>query len=108
MPFLGSNADELIRLHATRSLRLRLLEPGHIPLNVTIFQRRPGGKLGDQVATSGPYADTTSGVSARAQLAPGIYLVVLSTYSGGVCAGFQLTAFGDKAIELQDVAPNEL
>ncbi len=67
--------------------------------------RGPRGILGDQVATTGPYEEKICGVSTgRINLASGIYLMVVSTYSAGICADFQVTAYGTKAIELQPVS----
>lgn len=83
-------------------LRLLLDQPARIPLNLTVFKRGPGGVLGDQVATTGPYAEKPCGVSTgRVHLSSGIYLVVLSTYSAGICADFQVMAYGTKAFELE-------
>nr|ODN98585.1 calpain-like protease palB/RIM13 [Cryptococcus depauperatus CBS 7855] len=61
--------------------RLYLPTPSPMPINMTIFKRTEGGALGQQVATTGPYSDSTCGVSTgKIRLDAGIYIAVLSTY----------------------------
>ncbi|KAK8861370.1 hypothetical protein IAR55_002189 [Kwoniella newhampshirensis] len=61
--------------------RLYLPQPSPTPINLTIFKRGLDGTLGEQIATTGPYADTLTGVcTRRVKLDSGIYVFVPSTY----------------------------
>jgi hypothetical protein len=78
--------------------RLYLPHPAPIPINITLFRRAPGGGIGEQVVTSGPYVDAVSGAALpRTRLDPGIYLAVPSTYETGTRAEWVLDLWDDKA-----------
>ncbi|ORX36377.1 hypothetical protein BD324DRAFT_651615 [Kockovaella imperatae] len=74
-----------------------------IPLNLTLFQRSDGGQIGDQVATSGPYSDSLSGVRlSRTKLDAGVYLLVPSAWDPGMGIGseWELRVWADGPLEL--------
>lgn len=85
--------------------RLTLTGP-ETPSNVTIFWRETGGRLGDQVATSGLYSDARYGVHLPSvSLQPAVYVVIVSTFAAGSTAGeFELKMFADQQFELSSVA----
>ena len=75
-----------------------------MPLNLTIFKRVSGGQLGDQVATSGPYSDTLSGVRVgRTKLGAGIYVLVPSAWEAAMGIGqeWELRVWADRAFEVE-------
>ncbi len=96
-----SNVDYILRSYRAR------LQPTHasgIPLNLSVFRRGTGGALGDLIASTGSYSDNISGVLLPSTyLEPGIYLMIPSTYSSGVCAGFEVAIYSDNSLELVPV-----
>lgn len=59
-----------------------------VPLNLTLFQRASGSTLGNQIATSGPYSDTVSGVSfGKSKVCSGVYSLVISPWQKGMAIG---------------------
>ncbi|ODO06320.1 calpain-like protease palB/RIM13 [Cryptococcus wingfieldii CBS 7118] len=75
-----------------------------LPINLTIFKRAEGGALGEQVATTGPYADALCGVSTgKIKLEAGIYLFVPSTYEQRSRGGWTLKVWADVAISAEPV-----
>jgi calpain-7 len=86
------------------SARLQLAEATDTPINLTVFKRNPGGALGDQVVSSGPYSNAASGVLVpTTRFEPGIYVVVASTYSAGFWGSFKLSVYGSGVIDLTAV-----
>lgn len=83
--------------------RLYLPHPAPVPVNITLFRRAVGATgIGEQVATSGPYTEATSGVALpRTKLSPGVYLLIPSTYEGGMEAAWVLDVWGDKAFSAE-------
>lgn len=98
-------SHQLIGISAdSRSARLFLPTPSGIPINATVFKRGNGGSLGEQVATSGPYSEQTSGVKVpRTKLEPGIYIIVPSTYQRGMRADWRLNVWSDRPVELERI-----
>lgn len=97
---------EMVLPRPTRvSGRLTLAAASGSPSNVTIFWRETGGRLGDQVATSGPYSDARYGVHLPVtNLIPGVYVVVVSTFAAGSVGGkFELRMFADQQFEFASV-----
>ncbi|WWC60071.1 uncharacterized protein I303_102634 [Kwoniella dejecticola CBS 10117] len=83
--------------------RLFLPNPSVIPINLTIFRRGPGGNLGEQVSTSGPYIDTVSGVSTgKVKLDKGIYLLVPSSFEA-VRTRWTVKVWSDITIAVESV-----
>ena len=78
-------------------LQLTKHSPG-IALNATIYSHSPDNEASQrQIATSGPYSDNISGVvTPQVTLAPGRYLLVVSTYDPGMHSEFQLLVFSKK------------
>lgn len=76
-------------------------------LNLTLFRRSEGSKLGSQVATSGPYSDAVSGVRIpRTTVAePGVYVLVVSAYEAGAAKGarWRLDVWADSTFEVEKV-----
>ncbi|KAK4687428.1 calpain-7, partial [Tremellales sp. Uapishka_1] len=69
----------------TLTCRLHLPVPSTTPLNLTLFKRGTGASLGDQVVTTGPYAESICGVSTnRFNLDRGVYLLIPSAYERGM------------------------
>ncbi|WVQ73824.1 hypothetical protein IAR50_003405 [Cryptococcus sp. DSM 104548] len=82
--------------------RLYLPTPIPLPINLTIFMRAEGGALGDQVATTGPYADALCGVSTgKVKLDAGIYFFVPSTYEQRSRGTWTLKVWSDIAISAE-------
>ena len=72
-----------------------------MPISVAVFRRGPSGLLKDQVATSGPYADTISGVvTPDTHLDAGLYIIVPSTYAARVEESFALNVYATRKVEL--------
>lgn len=81
------------------SARLHMPEPLGHPINLTVFKRNTDGALGDQVATTGPYTDTLSGVCiAKTKLESGIYLFIPSTYDKGAEGAWILNVWSDVSL----------
>ena len=77
-------------------MRLHLPTPAPIPVNLTLFRRSTGSALGDQVATTGPYADNVSGVLIeKTKLEAGVYLAIPSGYQAGLLADWRLDVWAD-------------
>jgi calpain-7 len=77
-----------------------------IPLNVTLFERGVGGRLGEQIATSGPYSDAVSGVSVpRTNVSLGVYILVLSAWEKGMGIGhkWESRVWTDAPLEVERV-----
>ena len=75
-----------------------------IPLNLTLFNRSEGGQIGDQVATSGPYSDTVSGVRIpRLKLEAGVYVLVPSAWGAGMGVGkkWELRVWAEGPVEVE-------
>jgi hypothetical protein len=83
--------------------RLYLPQPAPVPVNITLFRRAASGNgIGEQVATSGPYVEATSGVALpRTRLPPGVYLLIPSTYERGMLGEWVLDVWGDKAFSAE-------
>lgn len=80
------------------------LGPYTAPLNLTLFQRKQGGETGDQIATSGPYSDTLSGVRiGRIKIEEGVHVLVPSLYERGEGRGrrWRVDVWGDRAFEME-------
>jgi calpain-7 len=89
-----------------RSCRLQLAAPTSyaIPISIALFKRGPSGTLKDQVSTSGPYTDPVSGVvTPQTFLEAGIYVVVPSTYAARVEAGFTISVYASRKLEMAAV-----
>lgn len=70
-------------------------------INATLF-RLNGNRLGQHVATSGPYSDARSGVvTPQVVLQPGRYVVVPSTYNPGLEASFKLVVYSSESSTLR-------
>jgi calpain-7 len=83
--------------------RLHLPEPLGHPINLTIFKRNTDGALGDQVATTGPYSDTLSGVCiTKTKLEAGIYLFIPSTYDKGTEGAWTLNVWSDVGLSAEN------
>ncbi|WRT65480.1 uncharacterized protein IL334_002423 [Kwoniella shivajii] len=83
------------------SSRLCLPRPSPVPINMTIFRRGTGVKLGEQVSTTGPYSDALSGVSTgRVKLDSGIYILVPSSY-GPIKTSWIMKIWSDVAISVE-------
>ncbi|KAH8103263.1 hypothetical protein BXZ70DRAFT_888986, partial [Cristinia sonorae] len=81
-----TSTEVKIRLQVTSSTR-------SVSINVTLFQLSDN-KLGQHLATSGPYSDAHSGViTPQLKLGPGKYAIVPSTYSPGMQATFKLILY---------------
>ncbi|OCF58147.1 calpain-like protease palB/RIM13 [Kwoniella mangroviensis CBS 10435] len=81
--------------------RLYLPTPSSIPINLTIFRRGTGGGLGEQIGTTGPYADTLNGVTTgKVKLDQGIYVFVPSSYEP-VKSKWVLKVWSDVAISVE-------
>lgn len=78
-----------------------------MPLNLTLFKRAGGKNLGLQIATSGPYADTTSGVRiSRTRIEePGVFVLVVSGYEKGAGKGarWKVDVWADSSFEVEKV-----
>lgn len=88
------------------SSRLQLSSPSStsIPISIAIFKRGPAGSLKDQVATSGPYADTISGVvTPETLLEAGLYVIVPSTYAANVEESFTINVYATRKIILTQI-----
>lgn len=76
-----------------------------MPLNLTLFKRQEGRQLGPQIATSGPYADTISGVRIpRTRIEePGVYVLVISGYEQGAGKGarWKVDVWADSTFEVE-------
>jgi len=83
--------------------RLHLPEPLGHPINLTIFKRNTDGALGEQVATTGPYSDTLSGVCiTKTKLEAGIYLFIPSTYDKGTECAWTLNVWSDVGLSAEN------
>jgi calpain-7 len=83
--------------------RLHLPEPLGHPINLTIFKRNTDGALGEQVATTGPYSDTLSGVCIiKTKLEAGIYLFIPSTYDKGTEGAWTLNVWSDVGLSAEN------
>ena len=75
------------------------------PLNLTLFERAAGGEPGDQLATSGPYSDNTSGVRIeRTRIGKeGVYVLIPSAYERGSGVGgrWRIDVWADGPFELE-------
>ncbi|WVQ83588.1 hypothetical protein IAT38_005729 [Cryptococcus sp. DSM 104549] len=77
----NSMVEVILPKPGTLLARLYLPARSPAPINLTIFKRGPGGSLGEQAATTGPYSDALTGVSTgRVKLDAGLYVAVPSTY----------------------------
>jgi len=87
----------------TPRTRLHLPEPLGHPINLTVFKRNTDGALGDQVATTGPYSDTLSGVCiTKTKLEAGIYLFIPSTYDKGTEGAWTLNVWSDVGLSAEN------
>jgi calpain-7 len=87
----------------TPRTRLHLPEPLGHPINLTIFKRNTDGAIGDQVATTGPYSDTLSGVCInKTKLDAGIYLFIPSTYDKGTECAWTLNVWSDVGLSAEN------
>ena len=90
-------------LGLTSRARLHLPEPLGHPINLTVFKRNTDGALGDQVATTGPYSDTLSGVCiTKTKLEAGIYLFIPSTYDKGTECAWTLNVWSDVGLSAEN------
>ncbi|WVW79913.1 hypothetical protein I302_101883 [Kwoniella bestiolae CBS 10118] len=84
--------------------RLYLPTPSSTSINLTIFRRSTGGGLGEQICTTGPYADTLSGVSTgKVKLDQGVYVFVPSSYEP-IRTKWVLKVWSDVAITVEPVS----
>ncbi|KAG8959966.1 hypothetical protein FRC00_001028, partial [Tulasnella sp. 408] len=69
--------------------------PSGTAINLTIFRKDDAGEMGEQVVTSGSYADAVCGVatSPLQVQGPAVYSAIVSTFDPGVEARFELTAY---------------
>jgi len=99
---LNPTVELVLPLAATVQARLYLPHPAPVPINVTVFKRAQAGGIGEQVATSGPYVEATSGVAVpRTKLAAGVYLVIPSTFESGMFAEWNLDVWADKTCTVE-------
>jgi calpain-7 len=92
-----------VSLGLTPRSRLHLPEPLGHPINLTVFRRNKDGALGEQVATTGPYSDTLSGVCiAKTKLEAGIYLFIPSTYDKGMEGTWTLNVWSDVGLSAEN------
>ena len=83
--------------------RLHLPQPLEYPINLTVFKRNTDGALGEQVATTGPYSDTLSGVCiAKTKLEAGIYLFIPSTYDKGTEGAWTVNVWSDVGLSAEN------
>ena len=93
---LPQNGTIQARLHLPRAL--------HLPINLTLFQRDTGGRLGSQLITSGPYDDRMSGVTlARTQVDSGLYALVPSAYDTSMWGDWVLDVWADVPLSTEIV-----
>ncbi|KAG6381977.1 hypothetical protein JVT61DRAFT_605 [Boletus reticuloceps] len=103
---LPSNAQLCARLHLTSAAPTAAL-------NLSLFPAPSSAskipRLDRALASSGPYSDTLSGVSIPTRmLSPGKYWLILSTFTAGVRASFQLAVYCSDAgcvVSRQDRSP---
>ncbi|KAJ3487156.1 hypothetical protein NLI96_g3727 [Meripilus lineatus] len=80
--------------------RLQLHEANKITsINLTLFSLGEPRKLGPHIATSGPYSDAVSGVVIpQTTMKAGNYLLIPSTFSPGIEAGYLLIIYSSGQI----------
>jgi calpain-7 len=86
-------------------LQLATSTTSSIPLNLAIFERGTGNKLGRQIITTGPYSDARSGVvTPPIKLQKGTYILLPSTYKPGVEASFRILVYSSRAVKVAERA----